>query len=146
MECRVYQVGSWSLAASFQASHPGIFSPDESLFAVGLTPGVLALCHGADFQEFARLWNPAGNPVVPLFMTPDNSRLIAADTETNQLMFWDLGLLRKGLADLGLAAGWPDIRVSHNSTVQPIQVAKQHVLTESQSETVRSDSSAPKSQ
>jgi WD40 repeat protein/tRNA A-37 threonylcarbamoyl transferase component Bud32 len=118
-ECRIFEVDSWKLQNKFVSKYPGVFSPDESLFAIGTTPGEISLRRSSDLSEFAKLSSPDEDAYRPLVFTPDNSRLYACNMETLQICVWNLALIRSGLAELDLAANWPLISLESTPDIAP---------------------------
>lgn len=118
-ECRVFDTNSWTLIGKFLTKANGVFSPDDSLFAVESGPGEISLRCGPELNEFARLAAPDEHTYRPIVITPDNSRLFACNLETLQVHVWNLSLIREGLNELGLAERWPDISTASTPDVTP---------------------------
>ncbi len=118
-ECCVFEVESWRLLQSFPSKYLGVFSPDESLFAIITNPGEVSLRWGSDLSEFAKLSSPNENTYRPLLFTPDNSRLYACDMELEQIFVWNLSLIRKGLDELSLARNWPQLSLESTPDIAP---------------------------
>ena len=53
-ECRVFAVESWSLVGQFASRAEGVFSSDESIFAIESGPGEISLRYGERLEEFAK--------------------------------------------------------------------------------------------
>jgi WD40 repeat protein/tRNA A-37 threonylcarbamoyl transferase component Bud32 len=121
-ECRIFEVDSWKPLNKFVSKYPGVFSPDESLFAIGTNPGEISLRRSSDLSEFAKLSSPDEDAYRPLVFTPDNSRLYACNMETQRMCVWNLALIRSGLAKLDLAANWPLISLESTPDIAPLSL------------------------
>jgi serine/threonine protein kinase/WD40 repeat protein len=78
------------------------FAPDSRLLAVADEGGMIRLLEPASAAEVVRLAAPARMNVMPLGFSPDGTRLVAGEGETETLILWDLRALREDLQALGL--------------------------------------------
>ncbi len=73
-ECRVIDTETWELIGKFISKGAGIFSPDDTLFAIESGPGEISLRYGRGLREFAKLSSPEEQTFRLMFFLPDNSR------------------------------------------------------------------------
>jgi serine/threonine protein kinase/WD40 repeat protein len=99
--CRLWEVGSWNEVRKIGGA-TGCFSPDGSILAVEGTAGVIRLVSPNSGAELARLEAAVPTRLTPCCFTPDGTRLIAVEADTQTLHIWDLPALRQGLAAIGL--------------------------------------------
>jgi WD40 repeat protein/serine/threonine protein kinase len=118
-ECSIYEFESWVRKASITSKYMGVFSPDESLFAIDEGAGRISLRRASDMQEFAKLSSPDEHIYAPICIAPDNSRLFARNDETGKLFVWNLAWIRRGLSELGLAQDWPAISLESSPDIAP---------------------------
>jgi serine/threonine protein kinase/WD40 repeat protein len=119
LECRIFDTASWKRVTTINSKSLGIFSPDETLFAIACGAGDVSLRKDSELREFARLSGPDVDTFHPLFFADDNSRLYACHSATRQIHFWNLALIRKSLAELDLAGDWPEISLASSPDVVP---------------------------
>jgi WD40 repeat protein len=124
-ECSAFNVATWTKSGSTVSRYIGIYSPDESLFAIDAGAGAISLRTGKDWKEFAKLSSPDEHSYKPLAIAPDNSRLFALNIESGEIFVWNLAWIRKGLDELGLAQGWPEISSTSSPEVAiaPLEVS-----------------------
>ncbi|MEQ1828535.1 MAG: WD40 repeat domain-containing protein [Pirellula sp.] len=124
-ECQTYHINTWSVQDAIVSKYIGIFSPDESLFAIDAGAGAISLRYGKDLKEFTKLSSPDEHAYKPLAIAPDNSRLFALNVESGEVFVWNLAWMRKGLEELGLAQAWPEISLtsSPDIAVAPLKVS-----------------------
>jgi serine/threonine protein kinase/WD40 repeat protein/Tfp pilus assembly protein PilF len=81
----------------------GVFAPDSKLMAVAIATGVIRLVDPATGRELATLEDPNLDcTYLPVF-TPDGTRLISySNGKVKGIHVWDLRLLRRHLAEMGL--------------------------------------------
>jgi WD40 repeat protein len=123
MECRIFDCASWELVTTINSKSMGVFSPDETLFAIECGAGEVSLRKGSELRELAKLSAPDVHTFHPLLFAGDNSRMYACSSETRQIHFWNLALIRKGLAQLNLAGDWPEISLASSPDVVPAPVS-----------------------
>lgn len=124
-ECSAFDVATWTKSGSMVSKYIGIYSPDESLFAIDAGAGAISLRTGKDWKEFARLSSPDEDSYKPLAISPDNSRLFALNIESGEVLVWNLAWIRKGLDELGLTQGWPEVSSTSSPEVAiaPLKVS-----------------------
>jgi eukaryotic-like serine/threonine-protein kinase len=109
-EYRLLETGTWRQARTFARADSQVdcgqaaFSPDGKWLALHATDRVLRLINPLTGEEYARLIAPDNRILKELNFSPDG-RWLAAATDAN-LQLWDLQLLRRELATLGL--DWKD--------------------------------------
>ncbi len=86
----------------------GAFSPDNRVRAYGTSEGGIRLVSLETGQEIATIPPPTDIAFYPRQFTPDGTRLLALGHETQALYVFDLHLIRKQLAELGL--DWDDVQ------------------------------------
>jgi WD40 repeat protein/tRNA A-37 threonylcarbamoyl transferase component Bud32 len=101
-----WQVGSWQRLHAILREGAGdiwgwmAFSPDGRVLAVALSrAGGLCLFDAASGRPLGKLYAPLQQ--VPACFSPDGSRLVVM-AEGGLRQVWDLGLVRQGLAAMGL--------------------------------------------
>jgi Flp pilus assembly protein TadD len=85
----------------------GLLAPDGRLLACGAGYGEIRLVSFETGKEIARLSIPDQTRLAPAYFSPDGGWLYAKGLESGQLHCWDLRLIRRQLADLGLDMGLP---------------------------------------
>jgi len=117
-ECRLWEVESWRAGPRF-AREPGgnighvAFSPDGSLLALSHSIRLVKLIDPSTAEVITSLATPEGQAIVSLCFSPDNERLaVAYSSQTVQI--WDLRLVRKHLAEIGLDWSSTSDRASNN--------------------------------
>jgi serine/threonine protein kinase/WD40 repeat protein len=98
--CRLWKVGTWEEGLSFGGGL-ACFSPDGRLLAVGDAPGSIRLVECGSGTEVVRLDAPEPAFLTPRCFTRDGACLFAAG-ETGTVAVWDLRMLRRELAKIGL--------------------------------------------
>ena len=119
-ECQIIETATWEKRHTLSSRGRGVFSADESIFAIESGSGQISLRRGDTLEEFAALSLPRETVLIPLFFTPDNAALFARDVETRQIHYWMLDELRRELEELGLAQSWPPIARSSNRHPRPV--------------------------
>jgi hypothetical protein len=102
--CRLWAVGTWDEAPFIGQEQAFVFSPDSQVVAVGIVFGeehMVRLVECATGREYAQLDAPERG-LVPCFFSPDGGELVARGGESNALYIWDLRLIRRELAEMGL--------------------------------------------
>jgi WD40 repeat protein len=109
IERGLWDVRSWEPVARFQdppsTSHFGqfVFSPDSKLMVVRVAPDTIELIDMEHLEPIAHLRCPTPITLNALAFTPDGSRLIFPnETPGHLLHVWDLRVLRRQLAEIGL--------------------------------------------
>jgi len=101
---RAWQVGSWA-EIRFKEPLLGVnfaFSPDGRLLVVETGNGVARLLDPASGKEFAQLDNPSQDRTIEFGFSPDSTRLVCATADGHCLHVWDLRVMRRQLAKMGL--------------------------------------------
>jgi WD40 repeat protein len=118
--CRLWEVGTWRAGRQHDnADTCFAFSPGSRLLAVNDLLGVIRLVDIADGTEVLRLTSPEPTWFQQATFSPDGTRLIAVPENRRTMYVWDLPLLRKGLADLGLGVDWPEPMPAPSAAVGP---------------------------
>jgi serine/threonine protein kinase/WD40 repeat protein len=100
---RLWRVGTWEEGPLLsEGSFPFAFAPDGRTVAVGDKPGVSRLCATDSGRELARLEVPDLAEVQPVGFSRDGARLYARRNGDWNLHVWDLRVIRRELAELGL--------------------------------------------
>jgi WD40 repeat protein len=116
-EYRIREVGSWRLR--HRVSPPGlswpagrfVFSHDGSMFACVASPYAVQLVDAKSWTELATLTSPAPQRTAVLCFSADGCRL-AVGSEFHTIQLWDLHLVRKQLAEMGLDWDAPPLKHS----------------------------------
>jgi tetratricopeptide (TPR) repeat protein len=120
------RVASWTEASPIDWQSGATFSRDGSLFATGTELGDIRLLNPITQQELARLVDPSQDRAGNLAFTADSSRLINCSDDGKAIHIWDLRLVRKQLAEMGLDWDAPAlVEPSEKATVsakQPLAV------------------------
>jgi serine/threonine protein kinase/WD40 repeat protein len=99
--CRLWAVGSWKEGPQIGGDVFG-FSPDSTLLAVETGLGILRLVDPNSGREYARLADPNPDRSKALSFSRDGTQLICSNNDSQSIHVWDLRLIRKQLAELGL--------------------------------------------
>jgi serine/threonine protein kinase/WD40 repeat protein/Tfp pilus assembly protein PilF len=107
----LWRVGTWEQARVIQrdnAAGSGLlaFSPDGRLLAVAHSNFLVQLLNLDTGQEVASLAVRDPQRVHVLRFSPDGSQLVAG-RENQEAQVWDLRLIGRRLAEMGLDQGWP---------------------------------------
>lgn len=119
-EFRFHDSHKWTLTRRFPRA-PGLypspvaFTPDGTLMALELTPGVIDLKSAGTGQTVARLENPRGDVTTWMSFTPDGTQLIVAARYGNAISRWDLRACRARLKTMKLDWDWPEFPPSRSS-------------------------------
>jgi serine/threonine protein kinase/WD40 repeat protein len=95
----LFAVGDWEPGPRVGGS--GTFAPDGKLFAIASGAGTIRLVDPADGRELATLSDPNQVACLAPIFTLDGTKLIAS-SPSNGIHVWDLRLIRRQLADMGL--------------------------------------------
>jgi serine/threonine protein kinase/WD40 repeat protein len=131
------EFGSWALKASLPRSPRSLFSlvaftRDGRLLALGQDRNQIELYNAATLRRLATLAMPAGPAsLTGLSLSPDGIRL-AATTDYNVVVLWDLRRLRQGLAALDLDWEMPPYPPSGRDA-EPAEALTAEVLSAAQS-------------
>jgi WD40 repeat protein len=119
--CRFCRVESWrpDWADGKPCTHIAI-APDGGLVALAAGPAV-RLLKGSKAEYIATLDSPEGRTVNELAFSPDGGRLAAA-SDGQAVVTWDLRLIRRGLADVGLDWDLPAYAPAPALTSGPVLV------------------------
>ncbi len=80
----------------------GIFSPNQSIRAVGSNDGTIRLMAADGDREIACLLTPEPGPILPCAFAVDETMLLANGKESGSYYVFDLRRIRQGLASLNL--------------------------------------------
>jgi hypothetical protein len=121
---RLFEVETWEPGP--RVGGAGAFAPDSKLMAVPTTTGLIRLVDPATGRELAMLEDPNLDRTYPPVFTPDGTRLISYsyDDKVKGFHVWDLRLIRRYLAEMGLdwdAPPYPPAEPGSN-TDQPLKV------------------------
>jgi serine/threonine protein kinase/WD40 repeat protein len=106
-EYTVWEFGSWVRRRTIPRSEAGgtfgkvAFTPDGQVMALSRGRGEVDLFDATTFELLARLEPQAITPVSSLDFSADGAQL-AVGTTANTIYLWDLRLVRRQLAELGL--------------------------------------------
>jgi tetratricopeptide (TPR) repeat protein len=100
-----YKVGSWEPKAV--TCPPGMLAPEGRLLASSSGYGELRLVNFETGKEIARLSIPDQTSLEPGYFSPDSAYLYARGQENAQYYRWDLRLIRRQLAEMGLDVDLP---------------------------------------
>jgi tetratricopeptide (TPR) repeat protein len=120
----------WSVANSWrEVTHVAAlpwaelaFSPDSRLLALDGGQGLVLLLDPASGREYARLEDPNQDRVKALRFSSDGTRLVTGSFDTSGIHVWDLGLLRRDLAGLGLDWNLPPYEPHRRTPAAPPKV------------------------
>jgi hypothetical protein len=100
---RLWRVGTWQKGPLLsEGEYPFVFAPDGRTVAVGDRGTSIRVCATDSGHELARLEIPGQTEVTPEAFSPDGARLFAWGAVDGNTHVWDLGLLRRELAEMGL--------------------------------------------
>ena len=90
--------------AQVRTESPGCvtFSPDGHIVAMETAEGKLQLFDPDSGAELTALENPTDDLLSSLTFTPDGNKLVTVAKNTRTIHTWDLGLVRRQLAEAGL--------------------------------------------
>jgi len=90
--------------------HPGdvVFSPDDRLMAVEMSPAVIHLKDVATGRTVARLEDPFGDTAAEMTFSADGTMLIVFAPYAGAIHIWDLRAIRAQLKTIGLDWDWPE--------------------------------------
>jgi len=124
-----WDVATWELKHRLPGHRRSLFSPvafahDCQLLAVAHGRNIIHLRHSVTLRHLATLQTPDAANLTGLSLSPDGTRLAAA-TDYNLVLLWDLRQLRRELATLDLdwemppyPAPEPDLKSEQHLTVQ----------------------------
>jgi WD40 repeat protein len=115
----LYRVGTWEPGLVLSSRGPAegcplAFPPSGQVIAIVTTvesENAVALVDLKNGWELGVLQAPGGRFIHWLAFSPDGRRL-AATTSSDRIQLWDLTLLGKGLAALGLDQGFPNVHTT----------------------------------
>jgi tetratricopeptide (TPR) repeat protein len=118
-EGRIWHVGSWEPGPSLGDGNHLFYSPDGTLLAHGGRDSV-RLLDPETGRTLATLEDPLQGRSRFAAFTPDSTRLVYDGDESRMFHVWDLRLIRKQLADLGLDWDRPPYPPSPPEQEKPI--------------------------
>jgi eukaryotic-like serine/threonine-protein kinase len=99
--CKLWTTGSWQLGRELGGT--GLcFSPDSRLVALLDASRIICLVEVETGRVIARIESPESSGVLWATFSPDGSRLVLVPNSIPAVRVWDLRLVRKRLAALGL--------------------------------------------
>jgi WD40 repeat protein len=101
---RLWEVGPWTevpLKQAVSGLSPA-FSPDGKLLVAESGFGVVRLLHPGTGKEYARLEDPNQHRARHITFSPDGSRMVIVTHDGPSIHVWDLRLIRRELAEMGL--------------------------------------------
>ncbi len=120
---RLWSVGDWHEGPKLPTTtEHGVFSPTGELLALDDAPGIVRLVLPATGKEVAQLNAPEATHIIPYFFTRDLSRLVCWDSEDESLVIFDLGLIRRQLAAMGLDWDGPRCPAADAQLPPPVSV------------------------
>jgi serine/threonine protein kinase/WD40 repeat protein len=86
------------------AQYPGYvaFSPDSTIIALEMAPGIIHLKEMATEKTIAKLEDPNGERAGWMGFTPDGTKLVVSTAYAHSVHIWDLRLIRLQLLNIGL--------------------------------------------
>ncbi|MDB5309067.1 MAG: hypothetical protein JWO38_3269 [Gemmataceae bacterium] len=131
---RLWRVGTWDEGPKIPAGD-GLsrwaWSRDGLTLAVG-DHGVVWLVRADDGRVLARLPFREQTKFAPLCFSPDGGELYVANTDTGDLLVWDLRLVRQGLAELDLDWDAPPFPAAEPGPSGPVEFVGMNLLTDRQ--------------
>jgi WD40 repeat protein len=126
--CQLWEVGSYRALWPQEAEgvQPAALSPDDRL-AVACDPaGRLCLLSVESGRTLARLEDPSQGRTNFLSFSPDGGKIVAASNDNQAIQVWDLRLIRKQLAEMGLDWDGPPLpEAKEPSPVQGVEVVRE---------------------
>jgi eukaryotic-like serine/threonine-protein kinase len=102
-QCHLWAAGSWKAGPKIPSLSWFALSPRGNWLAVaGERPGEVLLVETGTGKEIAHLAAPVRTLLLPGCISPDDSRLVANDTDSGTLCIWDLRAIRAALSEMGL--------------------------------------------
>jgi Tetratricopeptide repeat/WD domain, G-beta repeat len=98
---RLWSVGSWQEGLKV-GGHHFAFSPDSKMLAVSDGLGTVRLLDPETGTEYARLEDPNRDRVWHMSFSPDGTRLVATNDDSQSIHVWDLRTIREQLAKMDL--------------------------------------------
>jgi WD40 repeat protein len=99
---RLWKVGTWQEEKRIKDDMSGDFSPDGRLTVLVDQSRILRLVELATGRTLARLESPDLGGVQGLTFSPDGSRLVVTTNDVMAAHVWNLRLIRRRLAEMGL--------------------------------------------
>ena len=113
-------LGSWEKAAWIGA-HGVAFAPRGDVLA-SHTEGAFRLIETRMGRELARLEDPILPPASHVTFSPDGTRLVTTNFESNTIHIWDLRLIRRQLSEMGMdwdQQAFPEPESAEGSSANP---------------------------
>jgi WD40 repeat protein len=101
-DCRLWAVGSWEPGIHIRNGRVAAFTADGRVMATSVALGVLALIDPATGHEYARLEDPNQDDFGWFTFTADGTQVVTSSCQGLAIHVWDLRLIRRQLAGLGL--------------------------------------------
>jgi serine/threonine protein kinase/WD40 repeat protein/tetratricopeptide (TPR) repeat protein len=100
--CKLWEVGSWRLIREFEPKSGSVdFDPSGSTLAVCVGTQVCLYDPNTGIRA-ATLESPTSGITHNVAFSPDGSRLAVNDTQSHDILIWDLTRIRRELDELGL--------------------------------------------
>jgi serine/threonine protein kinase/WD40 repeat protein len=99
---RIIPVGDWDKGRPLESDDCLAFSPSGDLLGVEAGEGAIRLVDPGTGNELARFEDPNQDKAYWMGFSPDGTRIVTTSSEGAAIHIWDLSLIRKELASLGL--------------------------------------------
>jgi WD40 repeat protein len=119
---RLWAVGSWQEGPRIGGGNAFAFSRDGKLLAVETGYGAIRMVDPETGREYARLEDPNQDRAFHMSFTPDGTRLVATNGDSQSIHVWDLRLIRQKLAEMALDWNLPPYPPPRREDGNPLRV------------------------